>query len=417
MKVLVEYNKGEIEVQIPEERMAGLVEPNDVEIQGSPRELLKTALTKSEPESFESFLKAPGKLLVIVNDGTRPTPTQAILDCIADELEAAGAEFIIATGAHRGPTIEEYALIFGKNYERFSNRIYVHDARKHEDCLFLGTSINGTELTINKRGVEAEKLLVIGSVEPHYFAGYTGGRKGILPGIASYRTIEENHRHALHPMAKSLQLEGNPVHEDMMDALNLLDNRIFGIMSVLDKNHQIYSLTAGDIRTSFYDAVGKAEDVFVAPVEGAVEIVVSICRYPMDIDLYQAQKAIDNGKLILKEGGILILVSSCWDGLGDETFIKLLRSSDTPEGVHAKIAGEYRLGYHKAGKMAEVFQQAEVWAMTEVPDDVLRDIFIRPVHNLQEALDEAFKKLGEEARVLFLSDGSVTVPTVKQTIF
>lgn len=409
--IQVPYNKNSVEIKIDEHKLAGIVEPNDVQVTKSPQELIHQALEQPHGNvDFNSFMEAPGSLLVIVNDGTRPTPTRYVLDVIADELEKAEASFIIATGVHRGPTQEEYAFIFGDNYERFKSRIFVHDARKSEDMVYLGSSSNGTEMYVNKLGVEADKVLVIGSVEPHYFAGYTGGRKGFLPGIASFRTIEQNHEHALDPRAKALALKGNPVHEDMIDALQVVKKPVFSIMTVLEKHHQIYAVTAGDIYSAFDAAIERADEVFVADIPEKAEIVISAAKYPMDVDLYQAQKAIDNGKLALKEGGTLILVSACRDGIGEKTFAELLGSSETPDEVLEKIKGRYRLGYHKAGKMAEVYHWAEVCALTELKDEELEKIFITPVHDLQTAMDEAIKKYHADAKVLFMLDGSVTVP-------
>jgi nickel-dependent lactate racemase len=130
----------------------------------------------------------------------------------------------------------------------------------------------------------------------------------------------------------------------------------------------------------------------------------------MDIDLYQSQKAIDNAKLALADGGVMILVSSCRDGVGEEAFVQLLSSSGTPEGVLEEIKKGYKLGYHKAGKMAEVFLQGEVRAVTELDGELLKSIFIEPEGDLQSAIDRALEEKGPEAKVLFLLDGSVTVP-------
>jgi len=412
--VRVPYRKEYIEIEMDPDRIAGILEPNEVQAEGTAEEITAAALRYPEGnESFREFLDSPGSLLVIVNDGTRPTPTRNILNIIADDLKAAEASFIIASGVHRAPTQEEYAFIFGDHYNRFKDRIFVHDARKTEDMVYLGTSGNGTEMYVNKLGVEAEKILVIGSVEPHYFAGYTGGRKGFLPGIASYKTIEQNHKHALDPRAKTMALKGNPVHEDMIDALKVVQKHIFSIMTVLDKHHRIYSVTAGDIHSAFYAAVEKADEVFAAPVEKKADIVVTAAKYPMDVDLYQAQKAIENAKLALKKSGTIILVAACREGVGDEAFTRLLRSSETPEQVLEKIQETYKLGYHKAGKMAEVYQWASVHALTELDDDFLESIFITPVHNLQQDIDNAVESYGESAQVLFLLDGSVTVPKIQ----
>lgn len=266
---------------------------------------------------------------------------------------------------------------------------------------------------LNRRGWEAERILVIGSVEPHYFAGYTGGRKAFLPGIAGYKTIEQNHKLALSSKARSLALHGNPVHEDMIDAIKTLSGKsIFSIMSVLDKSHSIYGVTAGDIFGAFDAAVAYAEKLFVADVPEKADIVITCAKPPMDIDLYQSQKAIDNARLVVSEGGILILVSSCRDGVGEEAFHRLLSSCNTPEEVIEKISGEFKLGYHKAAKLAEVFLCSEVWGFTELADETLSGVFIKPIKDLQRAIDAAIGIKGKEARIVIMPDGSVTVPQV-----
>jgi len=414
MNVAVPYLKEKVDVRVDDERVLAVVEPNDLQAEKAADELVADAIAHPVGgRDFTSFIEGDDELLVIVNDQTRPTPTRKVLEGLAPLLSKTKCSFIIATGVHRGPTEEEYRHIFGDAlFESYRDRIFAHDARKDE-MVYLGTSRAGTEMYVNKLGYEAERILVIGSVEPHYFAGYTGGRKGFLPGIASYKTIEQNHKHALHPGARALALEGNPVHEDMVDALKVVKKDIFAVMTVLDKEHSIYAVTAGDINESFYAAIDKADEIFVADIPRKAEVVVSAAKYPMDIDLYQAQKAIDNAKLALAEGGIMILVASCRDGVGEEAFVRLLSSADTPEGVLEEIKNGYKLGYHKAGKMAEVFMKGEVHAVTELPDDLLESIFIVPEAKLQTALDRALEQKGSEARVVFLLDGSVTVPRPK----
>jgi lactate racemase len=417
MKVVVPYLHETVEVNVLEQRVMGVVEPNDLRAEQPAREMLEAALQNPVGgKDFQGFIEEASDLLIIVNDQTRPTPTRMVLQSLNQLLEKIETEvsFIIATGVHRGPTEEEYRHIFGDQlFETYHDRIYAHDAHKDE-MVYLGNSRAGTEMYVNKMGVEADRVLVIGSVEPHYFAGYTGGRKSFLPGIASYKTIEQNHKHALHTGAKALALEGNPVHEDMVDALKVVKNEIFAVMTVLDKDHSIYAVTAGDINESFYAAIEYADDIFVADVPHKANVVVTVAKYPMDINLYQAQKAIDNAKLVLADGGIMILVAGCRDGIGEEAFVKLLSSADTPEGVLEEIKKGYKLGYHKAGRMAEIFQWAEVHALTELPNDLLTSLFIVPEHDLQTAIDHALDTQGPEAQVLFLLDGSVTVPRPAQ---
>ncbi len=414
MKLDIPYGKDTVGIDIPEENIAGVVRPNDVEI-GEERSTIFNAIQNPiNSKNFEEFLQDAKDILFIVNDGTRPTPTAKILDIIYDKIKDKNMKFIIATGVHRASTEEELEFIFGGHLSELRERIFIHDARKEEDMVFIGRSKNGTEMFVNRLGVEAGKIVIISSVEPHYFAGYTGGRKSFLPGIASYKTIEQNHRFAMRKEAQPLVLDGNPVNDDMEDAIKtIMDKEIFSIMAVLDRHQNIYAATAGHIYDSFHAAIGKANEVFAVKVEKKADIVVSVAPYPMDVDLYQSQKAIENGKLALKEGGIIILVSKCRDGIGDETFFKLLASSSNAEDVLSTIDKGYKLGYHKAARIVEASKKGEIWAVTDLEDDIIKKAFMKPFKSLQEALDAALSKKGKGTEVLFLMDGSVTVPMVK----
>ncbi len=414
MKCILPYGGGEQRAVIPDEVPVTVLYPNEPAETSSEEEVLRRALASPLGSgSAASFLEGKENLLVIVNDQTRPTPTRKVLDVLDESLGCCSLTWIVATGAHRGPNESEYHDMFGSRFPDCRERIIAHDARNKTDEVYLGTTSRGTEVFFNRHAVQADGLLIIGSVEPHYFAGYTGGRKALLPGLASYRTIEQNHRLALMPEARTLALEGNPVHEDMVESLTFLDVPIFSIMTVLDRHHRICAASCGDIHMSLDHAVKHAHEIFVVDVPRKSDIVVSAAAYPMDIDLYQAQKAIENGKLALKEGGILILVSACRDGVGDDAFVQLLSSSTSPDEVLRHISREYQLGWHKAGKMAELMNTGAVWAVTDLDDELLEQVFIRPFSSLQIALDEALDTRGTGATVTVLTDGCMTVPNVK----
>lgn len=415
MDIEVPYDKSDkLGASLSDENVLSIVHPNKVEAQNETEILLKAIKNPINSKSFTDFLSDAKDVLFIVNDGTRPTPTAKVLDIINDQIKNTNMKFIIATGVHRAPTDEEFDFIFGKYYDVFKDRIHVHDSKREEDMVHIGTSKNGTEMYVNRLGMEAHKIVIIGSVEPHYFGGYTGGRKSFLPGIASRKTIEQNHKHALKLEAQALALDGNPVHEDMIDALKTIaDKEIFSIQTVLDGERRLYGVTCGHIHDSFYAAIDKAKEVFCVKIPSKADIVVSVAPYPMDIDLYQSQKALDNGKLALKQGGILIMVSKCRTGIGEPTFFELLSSSDSPHKALETIDKGYKLGYHKAAKMAEIGTWAEMWAVTGLDDKDMKAIFMQPFHDLQTALDRALAKKGKDAKVLFLMDGSITVPMIE----
>ena len=414
MRIGIPYLDRVLDLDVPDGQLLAVVEPNETgRGTRSPGELVGDAVAQplgSPP--LDEFLASATRLLVIVNDATRPTPTAAILDAVGDELEARDARFLVATGAHRAPTEAEYRQILGRHYERFRKRMEAHDARDNASLVDLGSTRNGTPILLNRALVEADRVVATGSVEPHYFAGYTGGRKAFLPGVAGYATIEANHKLALDPRATSLSLDDNPVSQDMDDALRLLPAHVFSIMTVLDKEQGLAGCFAGDIKLSFAAAVEKANSIFAVRLPARADIVVSVARHPMDIDLYPAQKAIDNGALALADGGILILVASCRDGVGDRAYIELLGSSSGPAEAMTRIAAGYRLGYHKAAKIAGVAARASIRAVSELDEATLLMAFISKRENLGVALTEALAEKGPGARVTVLLDGTVTVPLI-----
>jgi nickel-dependent lactate racemase len=184
-------------------------------------------------------------------------------------------------------------------------------------------------------------------------------------------------------------------------------------MTVLDGEHRLYAATAGHIHDSFYAAIQAANEIFCVPVSAEADVVVSVAPYPMDIDLYQSQKALDNAKLAMKDGGILIMVSKCRTGVGDEAFLELLASCATPQETLAKIEEDYKLGWHKAGKMAEIAVKGEMWGVTDLDGETLKKAFIKPYKNLQQAFDDALAAKGPDARVLIMMNGSMSIPMIQ----
>jgi nickel-dependent lactate racemase len=425
MKAMIPYLDEIKALELPDDSL--IVEPNEAEgaIGSLPGDIVREALahplwgSSTAFSGLSGFLAGGKDVVVIVNDATRPTPTAAMLGPMADDLDAAGASFIVATGAHRAPTEEEYRFILGEHYERFRARTIAHDARDASSLVDRGKTRNGTPILLNRAVVEADRVIVLGSVEPHYFAGYTGGRKAFLPGVAGYATIEANHRLALDPRAAALELADNPVSQDMEDALRFIPERVFAVMAVLDKRQRLSAVRVGDLRASFEAAVVKAKSIFAVDLESAADIVVSVAKPPMDIDLYQSQKAIENGSLAVKDGGCLILVSSCRDGVGDEAYIKLLASEAEPEAVLRRISQSYRLGWHKAGKIARVAMRVTIMAVSELDAGLLAQAFIEKQPSIQAAVDEALRRFaassgGKTARLILLPDGTVTVPRISK---
>ena len=413
MIIDIKYGKdGSRPAEIPDENYIGTYYPKDVVCGPVDKTIGESIDNPVGSESLGDFLKGGKDVVFIINDGTRPTPTAKVLDALSKKMDLRSARYMIATGNHRAPTDEEYDFMFGRHYESLKDRIVVHDAKKSE-CVNLGTSKNGTPMEVNKIAVDSDRLVIITSVEPHYFAGYTGGRKSFLPGVASFKTIETNHKMAMKMEAQSLALEGNPVHEDMMDALEAVKGKkIFSIQLVLDRHQNIYKAVSGDLNKAFEKAVEYANEVFSVAIPRKADVVISVAPYPMDVDLYQSQKALDNGKWALKEGGKIVMVSKCREGISSATFLTQLSCPEGPKQILKNLSEEYKLGYHKAAKMAEIMTWAEIWTVTDLDPELINNANMKSFSTVQDAVDEALKQ-NPKAEFIVLMDGSVTIPRVE----
>jgi lactate racemase len=410
MRLEIPFGKEEVQhLEVPKRNLIQVVRPNDVSSDENAKAINQGLDRPLGGESVESLFE--GEVLVIVNDGTRPTPTAAVLQELDKRVDLEKAQFLVATGAHRAPTEEEFSLIFGKMLGRLRPRVHVHDSHRSK-TKYVGRSRNGTEIWVNEMVKTFDRILIITSVEPHYFAGYTGGRKSILPGVCAYSTIEDNHSLAMKPGSRVLALEGNPVHEDMMDcARELKGKRLVGVQVVLDRNQMVHKVAVGELHASFERAVRWANKVYVVPIKRKADVVITIAPYPMDVDLYQSQKAMENAKYALNDGGTLILVSKCRQGIGEGPFYEALRSLGDPTKAQRDMETEYRLGDHKAARMAEIAKRSRICGVTSLDPTDLEQINIHPYPSAQAALDDALAR-DPEASVIVIYEGSVVVPKV-----
>lgn len=406
MKTTISYGEESLTVEAESFHIAS---PNQVEERDGMTVLSHSIDNPVDSEPLSQFVE--DEFLIVVNDAQRPTLTPAALEVLFKRVTHQDFSIAVATGSHAPPNEKELTYIFGNYYPQLKEKIHIHRAldTPHD---YYGTTSQGIEVNFDRIIQKFKKIIVIGSVEPHYFAGFTGGRKGFLPGLAAYTTIEQNHKFALEKEAKNLALHGNPVHEGMEEAVKLILKDIFAVNMVLDQHRHVYACSSGDIFSSFYESIHRSEEVYCVPTPKR-DIVLAVASYPLDVNLYQAQKAIENGKLALNDDGILILVAQCRNGIGPDTFYQLLKQSETPEEALDSLKKEYKLGYHKAGKIAELTTRAHIWAVTDLEPTILQDVFMKPYPSVQSALDDATREKG--GQVLVLPEASMTVPMCELT--
>lgn len=409
MRVSVPYGDEIVWFEVPEDRYMGsfgVREPEGVD-EGL---VIESSLENPMGPRLEDM--DARRVLISVNDATRLIPTPRLLDHVLKRIRG---EFriIVATGSHRAPTEEEYrSCILGHHYESLRGLTSAHDS-KASDFVDLGSTRRGTPIMVNREVLEHDLIVTLSSVEPHYFAGYSGGRKMIAPGLCMYETIERNHRLALLPEAALGRLEGNPVHEDLEEIARAVAREVdvFSLNTAISGDGRVWAAESGDLFESFYAIIRRVEGNYAVKLPEEPEIVVAVAPRQMGIDLYQAQKAIEAAKLVTRRGGIIILVAPCWDGIGPRNFYDLLTSGPMEE-VKRRIWEDYRLGYHKAAKLIEALENYRILAVTNLEDEVLRRIGIEPFRSVQDALREALSSVGGSVAVL--PEASVCVPMVSR---
>lgn len=371
----------------------------------SEEEILLNALNNPvDSKPLEDFIRDDA--IIIVNDNTRSTPTSKVLDYVYPVLRNRKIKFIVACGSHPSPGEEGLQFIFGKHLNEIRDKIHIHDA-KRDQFISLGKDGYGNALEVSKIVNEAPSIITISSVEPHYFAGFMGGRKSFLPGVSSYQTIESNHSLSLSPLATTLNLENNPVHLGMLELTRRLgEERIFSIQVVKEKKGRIYKAYCGSIERTFERCIDPCMEVACVRLDEPVDIAVSVAEYPTDINFYQAQKSIDNVKLAVKKGGTILVVSGCREGVGNRDFIDIFEKADSPGKALELVKQNFKLGYQKTYKLAEILLEKEIWGYTGVDPSVLHSCFMKPISNINKVLREEERK-GKKIAVFPQGNASV----------
>lgn len=415
MQIDFGYGSSIQRVEIPERNLIGILEPNSVTHEHCGKEAVYAALAKPVGAPLLRKKAKPGqKIAIIVSDISRPVPTVELLPPVLEELRHAGCRteditIVFALGSHRHHMEEEQKRLVGEDvYERY--RCVDSDP---EDCVHLGVTKNGTPVDITRSVAEADFRICTGNIEFHYFAGYSGGAKAIMPGVSSMAAIQSNHRLLVCDGAYAGRLEGNPVREDIEEA-----GEICGIdyivNVVLDEHRRIIYAVAGDVIAAHREGCRYLDRMYRKPLRERADIVlVSQGGAPKDVNLYQTQKALDNAKYAVRKGGTIILIGACREGLGSTKFAQWLSEAPNAHSMIERIQQNFELGGHKAAAIAMVLEKARIDLVSEMDDALVRSIFLNPQPSAQAALDQAMERYGKNATVLALPFGGATLPIVE----
>lgn len=371
---------------------------------------------------LRELAKGKKRVLIVTSDHTRPVPSKLTLPVLTGEIllgePRAEITILVATGLHRATTRDEQLEKFGREIvERFP--IVVHDAFDAESCVPVCTLPSGADFEVNRLALETDLLITEGFIEPHFFAGYSGGRKSILPGICSYVTVVENHsaKAIAHPQSRGGVLEGNIIHEDMIYAAKQVDVA-FTLNVALNAKKEIVGAFAGELDASHLEGTRFVDRLSRVPaVEGDV-VFTSNGGLPLDQNLYQCPKAASTALECLRPGGVLVIVASCCDGLGGEHFAQLM-TAGTPREIYDRILAtpprETIPEQWCAQTFAQILLEHPIVVVSDFLDpETVRAVNMIPARTPDEALELALGLTGPEAEVVAIPDG-VSVIAVRET--
>ncbi len=414
MKLEFGYGHGVQTVEVPEENLLAVLASNPMAHERVGEEAVRYAMENPiGSEKLSKRVKPGQKVAIVTSDISRPLPTWEILPHVLDELYGAGVAkeditVVFALGSHRNHTEEEKLHLAG---QRAYREVRCIDSDPG-DCVRMGTTRRGTDVDITRVVAESDVRICLGNIEFHYFAGYSGGAKAIMPGVSTPKAIQQNHRMMVSADACAGKLAGNPIREDIEEA-GAICGIDFIVNVVLDEHKHIVYAVAGDVTEAHRAGCAYLDKMYRNPIPERADIVlVSQGGAPKDANLYQTQKALDNAKHAVKPGGTVILMGACPEGFGSATFESWLREAPTAHSLVERIGREFKLGGHKAAAIAMVLENAHIDFVSEMDPELVRSIFLNPQPDAQTAFDEAMARYGSHATVIAMPFGGATLPIV-----
>ena len=404
MRISVGYGEGTQECEIPEANLLGVLKANDVSLGLAGTAEVERALHEPiESPRLREVVRPGETVAIITSDITRPMPTPQVLPAVLDELHAGGVRdedisLVFGLGSHRAQTPEERQNLAGAAW----GRIRCLDSSS-EEFVSLGTTAAGTPIDVNRTVAEADRVLCLGNIEYHYFAGYSGGVKAIMPGVSTSSAIANNHAMIADERSCAGNLDTNPVRIDIEEA-GAAVGCDFIVNVVLDEDKRIVGAFAGHPIAAHRAGCAFLDSLYRVDIPKRADIVIdSQGGAPKDLNLYQTQKALDNAKYAVREGGVIILVGRCNEGLGNAAFERWMHEAASPADVVARLHTAFELGGHKAAAVAKIQQMASVYLVSDLNPALARDCFFTPFPTLQAAWEAALAKTGPQASVLVMA--------------
>lgn len=414
------YGRKQLQIMIPDQRFTGALIPDIHKLYpNAPEEQLVRNALQQPIGTLPLYKLAKGKkkIVVLASDHTRPVPSKILAPLLLEEIRRGSPEaevtFLIATGCHRMTTKAELEKKFGTEIVQ-KEKIVVHNCDDDAMLVNLGTLPSGGELVINRTAVEADLLLAEGFIEPHFFAGFSGGRKSVLPGIASRKTVLYNHNAAFinDKNARTGQIEQNPVHQDMLFAAQRVGLR-FICNVVINSEKQIIYAAAGDVELAHREGRSFLEKNCLVQAPLSDIVITSNGGYPLDQNIYQSVKGMTAALEAVKKDGVIIMAAAAEDGHGGEAFFKTFREQKCLAKMEQDFlrtsAAETVVDQWQSQIFVRVLRHASVIFVSEASDDMIKEFQMIPAHSLAEAVklaDQLLQERGmENGKILTIPDG------------
>lgn len=421
MQINLAYGKGRLQAEIPQGIHTEIVEPRYVKGLPDQEGAVKKALEKPIKHlALSECIKSGQKVAIIFSDITRATPYHVMLPPllkVLDKLPDKNIAFFCATGTHRPATEEELFTILGKEVcERF--KIVQNNAPDPSGQKFVGTTSSGNRILLNKEILDYDLKILTGFIEPHFFAGFSGGGKALMPGMASLETVRNNHAIKMleNPNTRWGYTEGNPLWEEVMEAAELA-SPLFLLNITLNRDKEITGVFAGDLREAHKKGCAFAKDTAMAPLAEAFDIVISSnSGYPLDLNIYQSVKGMSAAERVVKKGGSIIMAAECWDGIPAksdyETILKSVENVESLMGFIVKHEKDLQDTW-QVYFQAMVQLKAKVYLYSELNASTVRSAHLEPVRDITSLVQELVEKYGPETRICVLPEGPHTIPYIK----
>ena len=416
-KIVLPYGKGTLNAEIPDERISAVMvsEMHHYVPEKSQVELVKEALENPiGTPKLREMAKGKNKVTIIASDHTRPVPSKIIMPLMLEEIRTGNPEaeitILISTGCHRGTTKDELVSKFGPEIVESEN-IYVHDCDDESMLTDIGILPSGGRIILNKIALEADLLVSEGFIEPHFFAGYSGGRKSVLPGVASRKTVMYNHNATFidSDRARTGIIEGNPIHKDMLYAARAarLD---FICNVVINSDKEVIYAVAGDADLAHIDGRNFLNSKCKVDAVPSDIVITTNGGYPLDQNIYQAVKCMTAAEATMNPGGVMIIGAKSNDGHGGEQFYKTFKEEKDVE----KMMNEFLAtpsedtipDQWQSQIFARILKNYKVIYISDAEDQIVEDLHMTPAHSIEEALEKAEEMLGnKEAKIAVIPDG------------